>query len=75
VPGDAALVDALEYYGHRRDRLGLPVFHVLDRLAGAPRDEGETAQWLVPLGSAMADEVESLVALKPEPDAGRLSAR
>ena len=78
-PSDDALLDALEHYEHRRDRLGLPVFHVLDRLAGGQRDHGETAQWLVQLGSAMADEVESLAALEPEPDAapgaGPLSAR
>ena len=84
-PDDAALVTALEHYEHRRDRLGLPLFHVLDRLAGEQHDDGETAQWLVQLGSAMADEVEALAALEPDVvpdpergadrDGGPLSAR
>ena len=61
------------------------MFHVLDRLAGEQHDDGETAQWLVQLGSAMADEVEALAALEPDAvpdreggadrDGGPLSAR
>jgi 2-polyprenyl-6-methoxyphenol hydroxylase-like FAD-dependent oxidoreductase len=59
-----AVDDALAHYEVVRDRLGGPMFDVVDRLG---RWNGaEVAQLLVRLRSAMADEVETLAALEPE---------
>jgi 2-polyprenyl-6-methoxyphenol hydroxylase-like FAD-dependent oxidoreductase len=59
-----AVDDALAHYEVVRDRLGGPVFNVVDRLG--QWNGAEVAQLLVRLRSAMADEVETLAALEPE---------
>jgi len=59
-----ALDDALAHYELVRDRVGGPVFDVVDRLATG--NGAELPQLLLQLSSAMADEVETLAALEPE---------
>ncbi len=59
-----AMDDALEHYEAVRDRVGAPVFDVVDRLGAA--DGAEVAHLLLQLSSAMADEVEAIAALDAE---------
>jgi 2-polyprenyl-6-methoxyphenol hydroxylase-like FAD-dependent oxidoreductase len=62
---DATLTQALARYEATRDRLGIPVFDVVDRIAGHEWDEAEIADRLLQLSSATAAEVEALAALEP----------
>ena len=59
--------DALADYEATRDRLSVPLFDIVDRIAGHEWDDAEIADLLLRLSSAMADEVEALAALEPEP--------
>ena len=58
-------------YERTRNRLGVPLFEVVDRIAGQQWDDAEIARLLLQLGSAMAHEVDALAAL--EPDVGAMS--
>lgn len=60
-----SLDEALAGYGAERDRLSLPLFDVVDRIAGHRWDDREIADLLLRLSSAMADEVETLAGLEP----------
>ncbi len=62
-----SLADALEDYGTTRDRLSIPLFDVADRIASQQWDETEIAHLLLQLSSVMADEIETLAALTPDP--------
>jgi flavin-dependent dehydrogenase len=59
---DTALLSALEQYQSTRDRVGIPRFDVVDRIAGQQWDDVEIGQLLLQLSSATADEVEVLAA-------------
>lgn len=61
---DAVLDAALAGYEAERDRLSLPLFDVVDRIASQRWDDDEIAQLLLTLSSAMADEVETLAGLE-----------
>jgi len=63
----STLDDALRCYEAIRDRLSIPLFDVSDRIAGHQWDHVEIADLLLRLSSAMADEIETLAALEPEP--------
>ena len=56
---DAALAD----YEATRDRLSIPLFDIVDRIASHRWDDAEIADLLLQLSSSMADEVETLAAL------------
>ena len=60
---DATLHDALEQYQSTRDRLSIPMFDVVDRIASQRWDDTEIAELLLRLSSVMVDEIETLVAL------------
>jgi len=62
---DDRLDEALERYQTVRDRLGVPLFDVVDRIASHQWDDAEIARLLPQLSSAMVDEVEALAALEP----------
>jgi len=62
---DGSLDLALANYEAERDRLGVPVFDVVDRLAGHCWRDAELDELLLRLGAAMADEVDALAALEP----------
>jgi 2-polyprenyl-6-methoxyphenol hydroxylase-like FAD-dependent oxidoreductase len=62
---DRTLCEDLAHYGATRDRLGLPLFDVADRIAGPEWDGAEIADQLRRLNSAMAAEVDTLTALEP----------
>ena len=64
---ESALDDALEHYQTNRDRLSIPLFDVVDRIASQQWDDTEIARQLLALSSAMTDEIETLAALTPEP--------
>ena len=64
---DASLDDALEDYQTTRDRLSIPLFDVVDRIASQQWDDTEIAHLLLQLSSAMTDEIEALAALTPQP--------
>ena len=59
--------DALEHYQTTRDRLSIPLFDVVDRIASQQWDDTEIAHLLLRLSSAMTDEIEALAALTPQP--------
>jgi 2-polyprenyl-6-methoxyphenol hydroxylase-like FAD-dependent oxidoreductase len=61
---DGSLDLALARYEAERDRLGTPVFDVVDRLAGHRWRDAELDELLLLLSAAMADEVEALAALE-----------
>jgi 2-polyprenyl-6-methoxyphenol hydroxylase-like FAD-dependent oxidoreductase len=64
--GDNATLDhALEHYEITRDRIGIPLFDVVDRIAGGAWNEIEIAELLLQCNSAMANEVDTLAALEP----------
>ena len=50
---DSSLDDALEHYETTRDRLSIPLFDVVDRIAGQQWDDAEIAELLLQLSSAM----------------------
>jgi flavin-dependent dehydrogenase len=63
---DSSLDSALEHYESTRDRLSIPLFDVVDRIASQAWDDAEINDLLLQLSSVMADEVEALVALGSE---------
>jgi flavin-dependent dehydrogenase len=62
---NATLDDALADYEITRDRIGVPLFDVVDRIAGGAWNETEIAELLLQCNSAMANEVDMLAALEP----------
>jgi flavin-dependent dehydrogenase len=64
---DATMDDALANYQAIRDRLSIPLFDIVDRIASHQWDQAEIADLLFQLSSTMADEIETIVALEPEP--------
>lgn len=65
--GRASLDEALEHYQSTRDRLSIPLFDVVDRVASQQWDDAEIGQLLLQLSRTMADEVEALAALELDP--------
>jgi 2-polyprenyl-6-methoxyphenol hydroxylase-like FAD-dependent oxidoreductase len=63
---DGDVSEALTDYQSTRDRLSLPLFETVDRIAGNSWDDDEIAALLLQLSSAMTDEVEALAALDLE---------
>lgn len=61
----AALDAALADFQATRDRLSLPLFEIVDRMASQRWDDREISDLLRRLSSAMTDEVETLAALEP----------
>ena len=59
----ASLDDALAHYEATRDRLSIPLFGVVNRIASQQWTDAEIAQLLLQLSSLMADEVEVLAVL------------
>jgi hypothetical protein len=55
---------ALEQYETTRDELSVPLFDVVDRIAGHRWNEHEIGQLLLELNSATAAEVEMLAAIE-----------
>jgi flavin-dependent dehydrogenase len=66
----SSLDDAIEHYQDIRDRLGIPVFDVVDRIASHQWDHAELCDLLLQLGSAMTEEVETLAAPEAEQASG-----
>jgi 2-polyprenyl-6-methoxyphenol hydroxylase-like FAD-dependent oxidoreductase len=64
--GASALDEALADYQATRDRLSIPLFDVVDRIASQQWADAEIAQLLLQLSSAATDEVEALAALETE---------
>jgi 2-polyprenyl-6-methoxyphenol hydroxylase-like FAD-dependent oxidoreductase len=64
---DASMADGLAQYEATRDRLSIPLFDVVDRIAGHQWDDVEIGRLLLQLNSAMADEVELLGGLEADP--------
>jgi 2-polyprenyl-6-methoxyphenol hydroxylase-like FAD-dependent oxidoreductase len=62
---NATLDDALAYYEITRNRIGVPLFDAIDRIAGGAWDETEIAELVLQCNSAMANEVDMLAALEP----------
>jgi 2-polyprenyl-6-methoxyphenol hydroxylase-like FAD-dependent oxidoreductase len=62
----ASLDDALADYEATRDRLSIPLFDVVDRVASQQWDNAEIAHLLRQLSSAMTDEVETLADFESE---------
>ena len=63
---EASLNDALEHYQATRDRLSIPLFDIVDRIASQQWDSPEIANLLLQLSSAMTEEVETLAAFESE---------
>ncbi|MGD9704881.1 MAG: NAD(P)/FAD-dependent oxidoreductase [Acidimicrobiia bacterium] len=63
LDGDSVLDDALAQYEATRDRLSIPLFDVVDRIASLRWEDAEIADLLLQLSSSMTDEVETLAAL------------
>ena len=59
--------DALENYQTERDRLSIPLFEIVDRIASQQWDNTEIGRLLLQLSSVMTDEIEAIAALTPEP--------
>jgi 2-polyprenyl-6-methoxyphenol hydroxylase-like FAD-dependent oxidoreductase len=59
--------EALAEYQAVRDRLSLPLFHVVDTIAAQRWSDAEIGGLLLQLSSAMADEVDAIAALDPVP--------
>jgi 2-polyprenyl-6-methoxyphenol hydroxylase-like FAD-dependent oxidoreductase len=64
-PGGRCLEEHLARYESTRDRLSLPLFDVVDRIAGQRWETAEIGGLLRRLSSSMADEVEALAELEP----------
>jgi flavin-dependent dehydrogenase len=60
---EAALASALAEYEATRDRLSLPLFETVDRIAANDWDDAEVNELLLRLSSSMTDEVELLAGL------------
>jgi flavin-dependent dehydrogenase len=58
--------EALEEYGALRDRLSIPLFDIVDQIAGHEWTDGEIGDLLIRLSSAMTDEVETLAAMETD---------
>lgn len=58
---------ALAQFQATRDRLSIPLFDVVDRIAGQQWSDAQIGDLLLQLSSAMTDEVETLAALEAEP--------
>ncbi|MCU1361755.1 MAG: NAD(P)/FAD-dependent oxidoreductase, partial [Ilumatobacteraceae bacterium] len=66
--GNSSTLDAaLGEYEATRDRLSIPLFDVVDRIASQQWDHAEIAALLLQLSSSMTDEIETLSALDPDP--------
>lgn len=61
--GERSRRTALEWYEETRDALSIPLFDVVDRIAGHEWDDAEIAALLLQLSTAMADEVDFLAGL------------
>ena len=61
-----SMTESLEEYERTRDRISIPFFDIVDRIAGHEWGHREIAQLLLELNSAQADEVETLTALEME---------
>ena len=61
--GDAGEADALAHYQLTRDTLSLPLFDVVDRIAGHQWTDATIGDLLLQLSAAMADEVDTLAQL------------
>ena len=64
---DPSLREALDLYETTRDRLSVPLFDVVDRIASQHWTGEEIGRLLLQVSSATADEVELLAALEPDP--------
>jgi flavin-dependent dehydrogenase len=64
---DASMAERLAQYQATRDRLSIPLFEVVDRIASHQWDDVDIGRLLLQLNSAMADEVELLAGLEPVP--------
>jgi flavin-dependent dehydrogenase len=65
--GNAELMDdALARYESTRDRISIPLFDIVDRIASQHWNDDEIGQLLLQLSSAMTDEVELLAGLETE---------
>ncbi len=64
---EVSIDDTLEDYQSTRDRVSLPLFEVVDRIASQTWDDAEIAHLLLRLSSAMTEEIELLAALSPDP--------
>ena len=65
--GSARVLDeALAGYEATRDRLSLPLFDVVDRIASQRWDDREIAELLARFSSASAAEIEATAGLLPE---------
>jgi 2-polyprenyl-6-methoxyphenol hydroxylase-like FAD-dependent oxidoreductase len=58
-----SLDDALEHYQAARDRMSIPLFDVVDRIASQRWNDDDIARLLLQMSSLMADEVEILAAI------------
>ena len=61
-----SMTESLGDYERTRDRISIPFFDIVDRIAGHEWDHREIAQLLLELNSAQADEVETLAAIEME---------
>jgi 2-polyprenyl-6-methoxyphenol hydroxylase-like FAD-dependent oxidoreductase len=64
---DISLNETLDEFEALRDRLSLPLFETVDRIASNDWDDAEIAELLIQLSSAMAEEVDTLATLDLEP--------
>jgi flavin-dependent dehydrogenase len=60
------IIESLAQYELTRDRLSVPLFDIVDRIAGHEWHDDEIGALLLQLSGAMNDEIEALVALEPE---------
>jgi 2-polyprenyl-6-methoxyphenol hydroxylase-like FAD-dependent oxidoreductase len=63
---DASTASALAHFEHLRDRLSIPLFDTVDRIASNDWDDVQIGDLLRQLSSSMADEVDTLAALDLE---------
>jgi 2-polyprenyl-6-methoxyphenol hydroxylase-like FAD-dependent oxidoreductase len=66
IGDDATTAAALADYQRTRDRLSIPLFDTVDRIASNDWDDTQISDLLRQLSSSMADEVETLAALDLE---------
>ena len=64
---DSDLAEALAAYEDTRNRLSLPLFDIVDRIASQRWDDGDIGRLLIGLSGAMNDELEMLDALEGDP--------
>lgn len=63
IDDDAAMVAALGHYQATRDRLSIPMFDIVERIAGNEWDDRQILSLLVRLSESMTAEVELLAGL------------